>query len=72
MGNLYVANKLYANPSTIEGMSRVVDLGATMQVYNTSETDEQADFEALRNDWCAVGDDFRFAIKKYGQQTAKQ
>ena len=71
MTNLYIPNKLYANPSTIEGIARVVDLGATLQEYNTSMTEEQADFKAIRNDWRAIGDDFRFAIKKYGQQLAK-
>lgn len=71
MGNVYIANKLFARPSFLEGVSRVIDLGATMQEYNTSKTESQADFEALRNDWCAVGHDLRSAIKEYGEQTAK-
>ena len=71
MKNLYTPNKLFAEPSSIEGMSRVVDLGATMQIYNISETEQQADFEALRNDWRAIGDDLRYSIRMYEQESAK-
>ncbi len=72
MGNLYIPNKLFANPSFIEGVASVVDLGATLQKYNTSDTDNEADSEALKNDWSAIGDDLRFSIKKYEQQLAKK
>ena len=67
MKGRYVFGKLFARPSFAEGAGRLLDLGATMHVYNTSVTDEQADIDALRNDWQAVGADFKVSIKKYEQ-----
>ena len=71
MKNLYVFNQLFARPSFFEGMSRVLDLGTTLQEYNTMETEQEADIEALKNDWRAVGDDLKFSIKSYEQGLAK-
>lgn len=69
--NYSITNRLFAEPSFVEGMSRVVDLGATLQEYNTSETEHQADIEALRSDWQTVGKDLKVSIKKYEQGLAK-
>jgi hypothetical protein len=55
---------LFARPSFLEGVARVIDLGSTLQVYNTSDTPEQADRRALSEDFAAVGDDMREAIRK--------
>ena len=59
--------KLFARPSFVEGAGRLLDMGATMQAYNASKTEDQADIDALRNDWCAVGKDFNSAIAHYEQ-----
>lgn len=48
---------LFARPSFIEGVGRVLDLGATMQEYNTSLTTEQADAIAMSADWAAINED---------------
>lgn len=58
---------LFARPSFAEGMARVVDLGSTMQVYNSSKSEKEADVKALKKDWEAVGEDILGAVKKYGQ-----
>lgn len=71
MNNFYVKNKLFAEPSFTEGMSRVLDLGCTLQEYNSSKTEQEADIEAIKNDWLAVGADLKFSINKYEQQSAK-
>ena len=63
MNKSYAFSKLFARPSFIEGMSRVLDLGSTLQQYNSSDTEEEADSEALKNDWRAVGDDLKFSIE---------
>ena len=63
MTRLYVRNRLFAEPSFVEGMARVLDIGATLQVYNTSLTGREADVKALKNDWRAVGDDLKAAIE---------
>lgn len=71
MKNNYVFGKLFAEPSFVEGMSRVLDVGCTIQEYNTSETENKADIEALKNDWRAVGEDLAFSIKSYEQKLPK-
>ena len=50
----------------------MLDLGGTLQEYNSSETEQKADMEELRNDWRAIGDDLRFSISNYEQNFAKQ
>ena len=58
---------LFARPSFVEGVARVMDLGSTMQIYNESKTAKNADFLAIKKDWQAVGDDIKKAINKYEQ-----
>ncbi len=55
---------LFARPSFIEGFARVLDLGATLNEYNTARTPELADRQALLNDWLAVGDDLYSSIEQ--------
>jgi hypothetical protein len=58
---------LFARPSFCEGVARVLDLGGTLQIYNESKTEEEADLKAIENDWLAVGLDMKEAINKYGK-----
>lgn len=72
--------KLYARPTFLEGMARVLDLSGSLTVYNFSETPEEADIRALRSDWEAIGKDLQRAIENEqeaselssGSVTAKQ
>ena len=50
---------LYARPSFLSGMARVLDLGATLREFNSSLIPEQADAIALRTDWAIIGNDIR-------------
>ena len=68
MNRYYVFGKLFAEPSFVEGMARTLDIGNTLKKYNESETGQEADIEALKNDWRAVGDDIRISISAYEQQ----
>ena len=69
----YVPNQLFVRPSFVEGIARLLDFGATLQEYNGSRTPEEADMQALANDWRAVGDDLKGVIKTYErQESAKQ
>jgi hypothetical protein len=63
--NKYVFGKLFAQPSFIEGMARTLDIGNTLQKYNEASTETEADIEAMKNDWRAIGDDIRAAISGY-------
>lgn len=61
---------LFARPSFIEGMARVLDLGSTLNEYNRSSTPEEADRSALKSDWYSIGSDMWSVIKTY-EQTEK-
>ena len=70
MGRCYAF--INARPSFIEGFARVLDLGGTLTEYNQSLNGEQADSIALTMDWCAIGEDFREAMKVLAPQTGIQ
>ncbi len=53
---------LVAEPSFIEGVSRIFDFAGNMTVYNESDTPEEADLQALRADWEALAGDMRSAV----------
>lgn len=59
--------RLFSRPSFLEGVSRLVDFGNILSIYNRSETSTKADEVALASDWYAVGDDLRRAISVYRQ-----
>ena len=71
MSHLYVFGRLYAQPSFIEGMARNLDILNTLRAYNESPTEAEADIDALKNDWRAVGHDLRSSISIYEQQLAR-
>ena len=54
---------LFANPSFLEGIARVIDLGSTLDEYNRSLTPEQADYFAIRSDWELIGEDIFTTIE---------
>ncbi len=63
---------LYATPSFLEGIARVMDIGDTLTEYNTSENGAEADARALGSDWKAVGDDLRAAIAQYRKEMPQE
>jgi hypothetical protein len=65
MGN---SDFLFARPSFIEGMARVLDLGCTLNEYNYSRTGAEADAKALKNDFLMVFQDLGSSISKYEQK----
>ena len=52
---------LYARPSFLEGMGRLVDFAGTLSEYNHSSSARKADAIALWSDWTVVGNDMRTA-----------
>lgn len=56
---------LFARPSFVEGIARIIDFGNTLREYNTSPTPEEADYYAIRADWCAVGVEIQRASSKF-------
>ena len=53
---------LFACPGFLGGMASVLDLGATLVLYNDSPTTEEADAQAIKSDWEVVGNDIRAAM----------
>lgn len=59
---------LCADPSWLSGAARILDLGGTFDVYNSSATGEEADAKATYSDWAMVGEDLQHAIDEYELQ----
>ena len=59
---------LYARPSFLEGMARLVDVGGTLSEYNDSPDGQIADAEAMWMDWAVVGQDMCHALEIYESQ----
>ena len=58
---------LYARPSFLEGMSRILDYFGTLQRYNTSSSSEASDLRAFYADWMAVGEDMHLILERYAE-----
>lgn len=63
---------LFARPSFCEGVARALDLGGTLQIYNESDSSEEANQKAIKNDWLAIGQDLKNGIKEYEQRIANK
>jgi hypothetical protein len=59
---------LYAKPTFIDGIARILDFGSTLQEYNSCFFDEQADNIAMKLDWAMVGEDFRHAMRLISEE----
>jgi len=63
---------LFARPSFVEGMARLLDFGGSLSEFNSSLTPEQADCLALRMDWRLIGQDFQEAVSRVMATQAAQ
>jgi hypothetical protein len=63
---------LYATPSFMRGIARLVDPLGLLDTYNISSTPEQADYQAVLSDWMSVGDDIACAITEYGKSLKQE
>jgi hypothetical protein len=54
---------LFASPSFLEGLARIIDFGNLLEKYNTSSSEDAADERAIRADWEAVGNDLYNTIE---------
>jgi hypothetical protein len=62
---------LFAEPSLVEGIARIIDIGGTLQEYNSSLSPNQADALALASDWCVIGADMKQAMQSYEAEYSK-
>lgn len=69
MGNTEsYSDLLFAQPSFMEGVGSLVDLGWSPEEYNSSLTPEQADSLALESDWRAIGQDLWSAMRQFASE----
>ena len=59
---------LFPTPSFATGVGRLLDLTGAINLYNPARFDPQADVDAARADWAAVGQDMWEAIRRYATQ----
>lgn len=57
---------LFACPSFLDGLSRVLDIAGLYDDYNYSLSGEMADKRAIMADWNAIGNDILFACNSIG------
>lgn len=62
------ATLLFAMPSFMDGLGRTLDAGGVAVEFNQSLTGAQADRNALRSDWSAVGADLWTALQEAKKQ----
>lgn len=61
---------LFARPSIVEGIARIIDISGSLQVYNECLTPNKADTLAIYNDFKAVGMDIRNAAAAFEKEMA--
>jgi len=66
------AYSLFAEPNFISGMSRVLDMGLTLNEFNYTRTPDEADKVAIFSDWLAVGADIFQAMENYKKNANKE
>ena len=65
------SGRLFANPSFVEGASRVLDILGNQDIYNEDQTPDEADAKALLSDWASVGDHLILATKEFDSHVRK-
>lgn len=53
---------LVAMPSFLTGYGRALDVAGTFDQYNASDSEKEADTQAIANDWRIVGQQLHEAI----------
>ncbi len=63
---------LYAQPSAMEGVGRLVDFAGALDTYNISDSPAEADERALAADTLAVNEDLRDAARRVISQLRQE
>lgn len=62
---------LFATPSWLEGVGRLLDFGNALTEYNRTAPPEDPDTRATAQDWLAVGDRLREAMASVSADVAR-
>ena len=65
MGENHPTFILFARPSLVEGVARLLDFGGTLSVYNDSPSPALADLKALASDSAALAQDGTIAAMEF-------
>ena len=60
---------LFARPSLLSGIARVLDLFGLFDSYNESRDGKEADAKAMYSDWSMTGSDLQIATLSIRQQS---
>jgi hypothetical protein len=63
---------LFARPSTMSGVARLLDFWGTFDAYNNSRNGSEADAKALYCDWRTVGEQLVEATECYEELIAAE
>ena len=66
--NNYTFSLLKKMPSFADGVASMLDFSDPKKKYNYSKSDTEADCNAIRADWMAIGCDMHDAIKIYVEE----
>ena len=61
---------LFARPSFIEGVARIMDIGGTLNEYNYASDGQEADAIAIWSDWAVIGQDMYKAMGIYREENS--
>ena len=61
---------LYARPSWLSGLARVLDLFGVFDSYNESRNPREADARAMYSDWRIVGQDIAWCVHRFDSEQA--
>ena len=59
---------LSSSSSFISGFAKAIDLAATLLVFNSSDSAEEADSKATYADWAVIGNDLRGAMDEFSSK----
>jgi len=69
MGTIYQSSHTFRlfqkHPSFLDGLASLVDMSPNASRYHQNKSGEEADSEALRADWYAIGADLWQAVRQY-------
>jgi hypothetical protein len=71
MTDLFSKYFLFSNPTLFSEIGRVLDLGSTMNEYNSSPSAAVADYLALQSDWYTIGSDLNAAMEQHVQEKTR-
>jgi hypothetical protein len=58
---------LYSDPSFLQGMGTILNLGGNYYTFNYSDTPQEADSKALASDWGMIGKDLKDVFRSLAE-----